>query len=405
MTILVLNCGSSSIKYKLLAMPEERVIQQGILERVGREDARLTHEINDYTSATFRQPVPDHAAGLDWILETLLHAEYGALRDLAEIDAVGHRVVHAGERYTGSVLVTDDVIQALEECSELAPLHNPPNLAGIRACRSRMPDTPMVCVFDNALHATLPPESYLYGLPYAYFEKYRIRRYGFHGIAFRSATHLASQILGRPVEKMRVVTLMLGSGCTANAMKYGRSIDASTGFTPLEGLLQSTRCGDIDAAAVLYLMEREGLSPAQMNDLLNRQSGLLGLSGISNDVREIQEAARAGNVRAQQALDVFTYRCRKYIGAYAAALGGIDTLIFAGGIGQNSAELRAQICTGLEFLGIALDRTLNREHKGKAGLISRPESAVQVVVVVVDEELIIAQDTLAVLSGRVANDG
>lgn len=398
MTILVLNCGSSSIKYKLFAMPEERVLQQGLVERVGREDARLKHEINEYTSATFRRPVNDHTAGLAWIFEVLLHSEYGALRDLREIDAIGHRVVHAGERYSGSVLVTDDVIQALEECIELAPLHNPPNLAGIRACRRLMPDTPMVCVFDNALHSTLPPEAYLYGLPYSYAEKYRIRRYGFHGIAFRSAILAASRLLGRAVEKMRIVTLMLGSGCTANAMKCGHSIDVSTGFTPLEGLLQSTRSGDLDPAVVLYLMQREGLSPAQMNDLLNRQSGLLGLSGVSSDVREIQEAAHAGNLRAQQALNVFAYRCRKYIGAYAAALGGIDALIFAGGIGQNSAELRAQICTGLEFLGIALDDHLNREQDGKAGLISRSNSAVQVVVVVVDEELIIAQDTLAVLS-------
>jgi len=397
MKVLVLNCGSSSIKYQLLDMTTERPLAKGLLERVGTENARLTHEVNEHTTVRLRRAVPNHETGLDWVVETLLHPERGPLRSLEEIDAVGHRVVHAGERYTGSVLVTEDVIDALRECSDLAPLHNPPNLAGIEACRRLMPGKPMVCVFDNAIHHTLPPRAYLYALPRELCKKYGIRRYGFHGIAFRSALEQTVALLGKPLEEMRVLTLMLGSGCTANAMKYGQSVDVSTGFTPLEGLVQSTRTGDLDAAAVLYLMEKEGLGPKEMTDLLNRRSGLLGLSEVSNDLRDIEKAAAGGNEWAQQALEVFAYRCRKYIGAYAAAMGGLEVLVFAGGIGQNAAEMRARICEDLEFLGLRLDPERNAACVGESGFISAPDSPVPILVVVVNEELVIARDTVAVL--------
>ncbi|MFN3393243.1 MAG: acetate/propionate family kinase, partial [Candidatus Thermochlorobacter sp.] len=358
------------------------------------EDAQLTHRTDDGRQVRLQQGMPDHAAGLDWILSLLTHPEHGSLASLEELDAVGHRVVHAGERYTGSVLVTEDVIAALEECIELAPLHNPPNLAGIYACRERLPHTPMVCVFDNALHATLPPGARFYGLPYEFYERYGIRRYGFHGIAFRSILEQVEQWTGRPLKELRVVSLMLGSGSTANAMRYGESVEVSTGFTPLEGLLQSTRSGDLDPAVVTYLMERESLTPKEMTDLLNRRSGLLGLSGVSNDLRDIQQAAAQGNPRAQLALEVYAHRCKKYIGAYLAALGGAQAITFTGGIGENSDYIRAKICSHLEWFGLELDEAKNSEMVGgKEGMISKPESSLAAWVIPTNEELIIARDT------------
>jgi len=399
MQVLVINSGSSSIKYQLLDMDREQMIQKGTLERIGAEESKLRHYSNQWTTVTLNRPIPDHTSGLEWVLEMLQDQEHGTIKALSEIDAVGHRVVHAGERYTGSVRVTDDVIDALRACSDLAPLHNPPNLAGIEACRKLMPETPMVCVFDNALHHTLSPSAYLYALPYELYEQYGVRRYGFHGIAFRSATEEAGQLLGKPLEELRILTLMLGSGCTANAMKYGRSVAVSTGFTPLPGLVQATRCGDLDPAVVLYLMEKEGLSPAEMNDLLNRRSGLLGISGVSSDLRDIQAAADEGHERAQLAIDVFVHRCRKYVGAYAAVMGGLDVLVFAGGIGANAPRIRARICAGLEFLGLALDEDRNELLVGEEahGFLSPEGARVPVVVVQVNEELIIARDTVAVL--------
>lgn len=405
MKVLVLNAGSSSIKYQLFLVEEgpeglrPQRLGGGLLERVGREDAQLTHHTGDGRQVRLQQGVPDHAAGLDWILSLLTHPEYGCLVSLEELDAVGHRVVHAGERYTGSVVVTEDVIAALEECIELAPLHNPPNLAGIYACRERLPRTPMVCVFDNALHVTLPTGARFYGLPYEFYERYGIRRYGFHGIAFRSILEQVEQWVGRPLKELKVVSLMLGSGSTANAMRYGQSVEVSTGFTPLEGLLQSTRSGDVDPAVVAYLMERENLTPKEMADLLNRRSGLLGLSGVSSDLRDIQQAAAQGNPRAQLALEVYVHRCKKYIGAYAAVMGGIDVLAFGGGIGENAWEIRARICAGLEFLGLRLDPERNRECVGKAGWISTEDSPVPVLVAKVDEEWVIARDTYLLVRG------
>ena len=313
------------------------------------------------------------------------------------MDAVGHRVLHAAEHYSGSVLASAEVIQAVEDCAELAPLHNPPNLAGIRACQAVMPDVPHVCVFDNALHQTLPPEAYTYALPYEFYERHGVRRYGFHGIAFRSAFERARVILGEPVDDLRIVTLMMGSGNTANAFDRGRSVDVSTGFTPHEGLVQSTRAGDMDAALIPWLMEKERLSADEMTEIINRRSGWLGISGISADLRDVIKAAGEGHKRSQLALAIHARRARKYVGAYAAVMGGIDLLIFAGSVSQKAPSVRAEICRGLDFMGLSLDPAANGRIVDE-GIISSPDSAARIVVVNVDEELVIARDTVQIVS-------
>ncbi|MBP8954854.1 MAG: acetate kinase [Armatimonadetes bacterium] len=397
MIVLVLNSGSSSIKYKLFDMARDEVLATGVIERVGTDSAVLRHSVPGQAALTREQPVPDHAVGIEMMLAALTSPEGGPLESLGQVDAVGHRVLHAAEHYSGSVLASAEVIQAVEDCAELAPLHNPPNLAGIRACQAVMPDVPHVCVFDNALHQTLPPEAYTYALPYEFYERHGVRRYGFHGIAFRSAFERARVILGEPVDDLRIVTLMMGSGNTANAFDRGRSVDVSTGFTPHEGLVQSTRAGDMDAALIPWLMEKERLSADEMTEIINRRSGWLGISGISADLRDVIKAAGEGHKRSQLALAIHARRARKYVGAYAAVMGGIDLLIFAGSVSQKAPSVRAEICRGLDFMGLSLDPAANGRIVDE-GIISSPDSAARIVVVNVDEELVIARDTVQIVS-------
>jgi len=397
MIVLVLNSGSSSIKYKLFDMARDEVLAAGVVERVGTDSAVLRHSVPGQAALTREQPVPDHAVGIEMMLAALTSPEGGPLESLGQVDAVGHRVLHAAEHYSGSVLASAEVIQAVEDCAELAPLHNPPNLAGIRACQAVMPDVPHVCVFDNALHQTLPPEAYTYALPYEFYERHGVRRYGFHGIAFRSAFERARVILGEPVDDLRIVTLMMGSGNTANAFDRGRSVDVSTGFTPHEGLVQSTRAGDMDAALIPWLMEKERLSADEMTEIINRRSGWLGISGISADLRDVIKAAGEGHKRSQLALAIHARRARKYVGAYAAVMGGIDLLIFAGSVSQKAPSVRAEICRGLDFMGLSLDPAANGRIVDE-GIISSPDSAARIVVVNVDEELVIARDTVQIVS-------
>jgi len=397
--VLVINCGSSSVKYKLLVLTErkEEAVLAGLIERVSTP--RVTHRVQRGAGEpqTLHGRPRSYRDAIRWAVQT-------AAKQGLPIEAVGHRVVHAGEKYTGSVRVGPEVVAALEACSELAPLHNPPNLAGIEVAQRLLPEAVHVAVFDNALHHSLEPHVYTYALPLEYYCKYGVRRYGFHGIAFRSAYERAGRLLKRDLNRLKVVTLMLGSGCTANARLCGRSVEVSTGFTPLEGLVQSTRSGDVDPAAVLYLMQKEGMSPAQASDMLNKRSGLLGLSEVSGDVRDIKQAA-ATRASARLALQVWVHRARKYVGAYAAVLGGMDVLIFAGGIGERAADLRAAICERMEFLGLRLSRPANDATVGREGVISTPSSKVAVAVVRVDEEQVIARDCYQIVSRGVERLG
>jgi len=397
--VLVLNCGSSSIKYQLYAMPEGAVLARGLVEKIGASDAGYTHwDAGGERSG--RLHIRDHRAGLDMIVRLLTSAQQGGppVRDLSEIKAIGHRVVHAGERFTGSVLLTSEVEQALQDCCDLAPLHNPPNLAGIRAAKELCPHVPQVGCFDNAFHATLPEVAYLYALPYELYEKYRIRRYGFHGTSHRYVARRAAELLGKHKYAVNVITCHLGNGCSMAAVKEGRSVDTTMGLTPLEGLVMGTRCGDIDPAIIFYLAEKTEFARLEdINALLNRKSGLLGLSGLSNDVRALLRAAQDGNRRAALALEIFAYRVRKYIGAYAAILPPLDAIVFTGGIGENAASLRAKIIDGLASnLGIKLDEKLNAAAVagGKAeGDIAAADSRTRVLVIPTDEERAIATDT------------
>jgi acetate kinase len=399
MLVLVVNCGSSSLKYQLLDMPRGEAVAKGQVERIGHQDALLTHEAEDDDETVVEMEVTSHARAVDLMLKMLVLPEGGPLESLAQVDAVGHRVLHAGDRYSGSVPATPEVLAAIEEFAELAPLHNPHNLAGIQACQAAMPHCPHVCVFDNALHHTLAPEVYTYALPYEVSRKHRIRKYGFHGLAFRSAFERAGRLLGRPVEELKVVTLMMGSGNTANAYDHGRSVEVSTGFTPQEGLVQSTRAGDLDAAVIPFLMSKEGYTPDEMTEVLNKRSGWLGISGLSSDLREVIAAAEEGHAQARLALAAHAHRARKYVGAYAAAMGGVDVLIFAGSIGEKAPQVREAICRDLNFMGLELDRGKNAQAEGEA-ILSTSTSRGQIVVVKVNEELVIARDTLAVVQGE-----
>ncbi len=397
MQVLVLNCGGSSIKYQLIRTEDEQVVSRGAVENIGSAQALLRHYRGQSQLVVQRElPVTDYATGLAQILQILLDPVHGVVENYSGITGVGHRVVHAGEEFRDSVLVDSRVMDALSRCIQLAPLHNPANIAGIKACQQLMPETPQVAVFDNAFHRDIPDYVYTYGLPYEYYAKYGVRRYGFHGISFAYMASRAAELLGVKLKDKRVVLLMLGSGCTANALAYGKSLDVSTGFTPNEGLIQSTRSGDVDAAAISFIMRKEGLTPEKIDDILYRRSGWLGISGLSKDLREVEQAALQGNKRARLAIDAFAYRAKKYVGAYAAAMGGLDLLVFAGGVGENSSLIRQEICKGLEFLGIRLDSEQNATVKGE-GLISEDSAATPVLVVNTNEELVIARETVAVL--------
>lgn len=385
MNILILNCGSSSIKFQIAEMPDYNVIIQGSVERIGYEDAEFKFSLAKQKTI---QPVLNHEEGINLIINTLFKSNFGI--ETKDINAIGHRVVQGGDKQNISVLIDDKVIDYIESIKDLAPLHNPNHLAGIYACRKLLPNVPQVAVFDNGFHMSLPRSTYIYGIPYEYYEKYRIRRYGFHGIAFRSMAEEVDKILNETHKNYKIVNLMLGSGTTANALKYGKSVEVSTGFTPHEGLIQSTRAGDIDAAAILYLMKKENLSIEQADELINKKSGWKGLSGISNDMREIYQASQSGNERAKLTIDAVCHRFKKYVGAYSAIMEGIDILVFSGGVGQNAPYIREKVCKGLEYMGIELDQYKNQNT---AGIISKDSSKVKVIVVNANEEKIIAQDT------------
>lgn len=399
MLVLVLNSGGSSIKYQLLEIDKEEVMVRGVVANIGSQQVSLKHDCGGGRVLNLNLWAADHATGLNQVLQLLTDSEYGVLDSYADIAAVGHRVVHGGEKFREPVLVDNEVLDVLTECIELAPLHNPANILGIKICQQLMPGVPQVAVFDNTFHRDLPEHTYIYGLPYEYYQKYGVRRYGFHGISFSYIIGRVPQLVGADLKKMRIISLMLGSGCTVNAFAQGRSLDVSTGFTPNEGLLQSTRCGDVDAAALTYLMQKEGLTPAEMDEILYRKSGWLGVSGVSNDLKVVEEAALQGNSRARLAIDIFTYRAKKYIGAYAAAMGGVDLIAFTGGVGENSSMVREKICAGLEFLGIELDLKQNSNLCGE-GLISCQKAKVPVIVVNVNEEVVVAKETCRILQTK-----
>ena len=390
MKILVLNCGSSSVKYELIQMPEESIISKGIVERVGKEDAILKYK-TDKTVIEKKLPVKTHEEAISLILKYLTQKPIGVLESIEEIEAVGHRVVHGGEKYAQSVLITKDVEQAIEDNIRFAPLHNPANLAGIKAIENLLPKAPQVAVFDTAFHQSIPEEAYLYAIPYRYYSDMGIRRYGFHGTSHKYVAERAAEILGKKLEELKLITAHLGNGASITAIKNGKSIETSMGFTPLEGLVMGTRSGDIDPAIVLHIMQEENKSPEEMDKLLNKQSGLLGLSEISNDMREIEDLYLKGDARAKRAIEVFVHRLKKYIGAYAALLNGIDALIFTAGIGERSPLIRKLTCQNMEYLGIELDEELNQNTIAKENIISKGKT--KVLVIPTNEELAIARDT------------
>ena len=394
MKILVINCGSSSLKYQFLDMNNESVLAKGLVERIGIEGSVLKHEKTGMDKEVINADIKDHEIALKLVMDALVNEKYGAIKDLSEIDAVGHRVVHGGESFAKSVLIDENVMKGIKDCIDLAPLHNPPNITGIRACQKLLPNVKMVAVFDTAFHQTMPESSYIYAIPYEYYEKYRIRRYGFHGTSHLFVSERAAQIMGKNKEDLNIITCHLGNGASVSAIKGGKCIDTSMGLTPLEGLIMGTRSGDMDPAIVTFLMEKEGLSAKEVDNILNKKSGVLGISGVSSDFRDIEEEAEKGNKKAQLALDMFHTRVKKYIGAYAAQLGHVDALVFTAGLGENSAESREEICKNMDFLGIEIDTNVNKV-RGKETLISTENSRVKVYIIPTNEELVIARDTLA----------
>ena len=398
MKVLVLNCGSSSIKYKLYDMTTKEVMAQGGIEKLGLPDSFLKFTLADGSKKVIEKNMPEHTVGVELILEVLTNAEYGCIKSLEEIDAVGHRLVHGGEKFNTSVVITPEVIKQMEACTELAPLHNPANLKGVAAITKILPNVPQVGVFDTAFHQTMPAHAYMYALPYEYYEKYGVRRYGFHGTSHRYVSRRACEFLGLDYENTKVITAHIGGGGSITAVKNGKSIDTSMGLTPVEGLVMGTRCGDVDLGAITFLMEKEGLDAAGVNAVINKKSGVMGVSGVSSDMRDIEAAIAAGNERAKLALDMFEYRLLKYIGAYTAALNGVDVLVFTGGIGENQMQTRDFICRGLEYLGVKYNAELNAKSRGEEIEISTPDSKVRVVVIPTDEELTIASDTMALIN-------
>lgn len=398
MKILVLNCGSSSIKYKLFDMQANIVMAQGGIEKIGMQNSFLKLITSNNEKVVIEKYIPDHKIGVEFILGILTSSNYGCIESLKEIQGVGHRVVHGGEKFNTSVLITDEVINKVTECIDLAPLHNPMNLAGIEAVDLLMPGVPQVAVFDTAFHQTMPPKAYMYGLPYSYYLKYGIRRYGFHGTSHRYVSKRACEILGVPLEHQRIITAHIGNGASITAIRNGKSIDTSMGMTPVDGLLMGTRSGEIDAGVLTFISDKENLRSQGISDLLNKQSGVLGVSGVSSDMRELEAAVKSGNERAALAMEMYNYRIKKYVGSYAAALGGLDILVFTGGVGENQWATRSSVCADMQFMGIKLDESKNIGMRGKEMIISASDSKVTVIVVPTDEELMIAKDTLDVLS-------
>lgn len=393
MNILVINCGSSSLKYQLIDSDSEQVLAKGLCERIGIDDSAITHQKAGGEKQTTLASMADHTQAVKLVIEKLTDASVGALKSLDEIDAVGHRIVHGGEKFAGSVLLTQEVMKAIEECNDLAPLHNPANLIGIHSCREIMPEVPMVGVFDTAFHQTMPKKAYLYGLPYEYYEKYKVRRYGFHGTSHDFVSERAAQILGKKREDLKIIVCHLGNGASVSAVMNGKSVDTSMGLTPLEGLIMGTRSGDIDPAIISFLMEKEGISAQEMIAICNKKSGVLGLSdGLSSDFRDLAEAAEKGNQQAQTALETYAYRVGKYIGAYAAAMNGVDVIAFTAGAGENNAKVRELIGQYIGFLGTNIDPEKNK-LRGEEVILSDEGSRVVTMVVPTNEELAIARET------------
>ena len=397
MKILVLNCGSSSIKYKLFDMTTKEVLAQGGIEKIGLVGSFLKLTLPNGEKKILEKDIPEHTAGIEFILNTLVSPEYGAIKSLDEINAVGHRMVHGGERFSESVLMNKEVLDAFIACNDLAPLHNPANLKGVNAVSAILPNVPQVGVFDTAFHQTMPDYAYMYAIPYELYEKYGVRRYGFHGTSHRYVSQRVCEFLGVDPKGKKIITCHIGNGGSISAIKDGKCIDTSMGLTPLEGLVMGTRSGDIDAGAVTFIMEKEGLNATGVSNLLNKKSGVLGVSGVSSDMRELEAAVAAGNPKAILAEKMYFYRIKKYIGAYAAALGGVDIILFTGGVGENQANCRSEVCEGLEFMGVKIDLEKNKV-RGEEAIISADDSKVTVAVIPTDEELMIASDTLAILN-------
>lgn len=393
MKVLVINCGSSSLKYQLIDMKNEAVLAKGLVERIGIKGSVLTQKVNG-EKYVVEQPMADHKTAIKLVLNALVDEKHGVIKDMSEISAVGHRVVHGGEKYAKSVLIDENVMKSIEDCVKLAPLHNPPNIVGINACRELMPDIPMTAVFDTAFHQTLPKYAYTYALPYELYEKYGIRKYGFHGTSHKYVSKAAAEFLNEDVEKLKIITCHLGNGASVTAVKYGKSVDTSMGFTPLDGIAMGTRSGSIDPAIVKYMVQELNYSIDEVDNILNKKSGILGIFGQSSDMRDVKKAAfEEKDERAQLALDVFHYRIKKAIGAYAAAMNGVDAVVFTGGIGENSPQNREGICKDMDFLGIKINNDANYKAIGVSTDISADDSKVKVLVIPTDEEMMIARDT------------
>lgn len=399
MKVLVLNCGSSSIKYKLYDMSNESVLGQGGIEKLGLKDSFLKFKLPNGDKKTIEKFMPEHTVGVELILETLTNTEYGCIKSLNEIDAVGHRLVHGGEKFNTSVIITSEVIDKMNECTDLAPLHNPANLKGVAAITKILPNVPQVGVFDTAFHQTMPDYAYMYALPYEYYEKYGVRRYGFHGTSHRYVAKRTCEFFGLDYNNSRIITCHLGGGGSVTAVLNGKSIDTSMGLTPVEGLVMGTRSGDVDLGAITYIMDKEKMDVAAVNNMINKKSGVLGVSGVSSDMRDILAAMAEGNKRADLAMNMFNYRLLKYIGAYMAVLGGVDVIAFTGGIGEKQNETRDYICRKLEYLGVKFDAALNDKVRGDEVEISTKDSKIRVAVIATDEELTIARDTMDLIKG------
>lgn len=405
MKIIVLNCGSSSIKYQLFDMASREVLAKGVVEKIGLHGSFIKNERIDGDKLLLEGDIYDHQSGIEYVLGILTSVRHGSISNFEEIDAVGHRVVHGGEKFNSSVLITDEVIRMLEECIDLAPLHNPPNLKGIFAMQALLPNVPQVSVFDTAFHQTMPDYAYMYAIPFPLYKKYGIRRYGFHGTSHRYVSQRGAEMIGQNKQDLKIITCHLGNGASLTAINNGVSIDTSMGLTPVEGLIMGTRSGDLDLGVLTYLMMKEELDISTANTLINKHSGMLGITGVSSDMREIMKAAYEGNERAKLGLNMYHYRIRKYIGSYAAAMGGLDMLIFTGGIGENSDYTRSEVIKGLEFLGIDFDYEKNNGVHGQEMVLTRDHSRVKVLVVPTNEELIIAQDTMDILENMRTQGG
>lgn len=396
MNVLVINCGSSSLKYQLINSESEEVLAKGLCERIGMDGARLNHTPAGGEKVVIENPMPDHTVAVQMVIDALTDANHGVVKSLDEIDAVGHRIVHGGEKFASSVVINEEVIAAIEECNDLAPLHNPANLIGIRACQKIMAGVPMVAVFDTAFHQTMPEKAYMYGLPYEYYEKYKVRRYGFHGTSHDFVSARAAEVLGKKREDLKIIVCHLGNGASISAVKNGKCVDTSMGLTPLEGLIMGTRCGDIDPAIVEFIANKENLTVSEVNNIMNKKSGVEGMSRVSSDFRDLSKAMDEGNALAKMALEAYTYRVAKYIGSYVAAMNGVDVIAFTAGIGENDGRVRAMTGEYLDYLGCGIDPEKNA-IRGEEVIISRPGDKVTIMVVPTNEELAIARQTVALV--------